>query len=60
VINGIASDKIAKYEGWGTRSHDPSASAANFLDRLAQIEGELTIKVRRAAPPTIDVAPSKT
>jgi hypothetical protein len=65
VIQGIALDKVANYEGWRTRNHDPGALAAQAVDRLAALEGKLTLSVtvertpapEREAPqpPALDV-----
>ena len=45
VINGIALDKIAKYESWGRVDHDLAGAAAKAVDRLSQLEGQLKISV---------------
>jgi hypothetical protein len=45
VINGIALDKIAKYESWGRVDHDAAGLASAAVDRLAALEGRLSISV---------------
>jgi hypothetical protein len=65
VVGGIASDKVAKYEGWGNSTRDPGTAVAAVVDRLAALEGRLTITVERTSDteprrPPIDTTPSKT
>jgi hypothetical protein len=50
VVHGIAMDKVARFENWGSRLHDPTASASQFLDRLSQLEGKIQITVERTPP----------
>ena len=60
VINGIALDKIAKYESWGRVDHDLAGAAAKAVDRLSQIEGRLKISVvtvERTPPPERETPP---
>jgi hypothetical protein len=45
VINGIALDKVANYEGWRHRSHDPAGLASAAIGRLSQLEGKLKLSV---------------
>jgi len=61
LVAGIMLDKVSNYEGWRNRLHAPSATAASVADRLAQLEGKLTITVERTPPvehePTRPAAP---
>jgi hypothetical protein len=54
VINGIALDKVANYEGWRHRSHDPAGLASAAIDRLSQLEGKLKLSVVVEREPTAE------
>jgi len=67
VVGSIASYKLAKYEGWGSTSRDPGATASAFIDHLAALEGKLKLELNverthpeAASPPPIDRILSKT
>jgi hypothetical protein len=45
VVSGIALDKVANYEGWRHRNHDPAGLASAAIDRLSQLEGKLKLSV---------------
>jgi len=45
VVAGIAADKLAKFEGWGSSARDPGAAAAAVMDSLAELEGKIKLEV---------------
>jgi len=61
VVGDIASDKLAKYEGWG-RASDAATVAGQAVDRLSALEGKIKPDVtveRTHREACIDVTPSK-
>jgi len=54
VINGIALDKVANYEGWRHRNHDAASLASQAVDRLAALEGKLTMSVVVERTPPVE------
>jgi hypothetical protein len=45
VVNGIALDKIAKYESWGRDHADGSNLVGQVYDRLKALEGRVRLEV---------------